>query len=426
MLIGVLLLLLCPRIGAQISFHTEVKTTNCCVGLHCGITDQVLNFPTTGHPGFSFSVAGKLPKQSESWHLELYGTVEGVPIINASIAACGTVTAPIAGKIIGSITINFPSCPVAAGSVTIRGQVTLHIPIPWGFSAVVSVRITDGSSTQGPLLNCEQVIVAGSFPLPPPPDGAQVIVAGDSWGAFGAKPFVNMFRKHKSNASVYNMAAGGTTTEDWSEGPVLDDLLHVASLPRTQRIWMSFGGNDAIEKLPLCAMETDPATGEGKTIDQCTDELMAKVLVYLDRMLALIKKTNPNARIVGFGYDIMGLGKLPMCPLVAPEIMPQCWNQTVHPEGHIHCFNQQFLKIQGVWDMMATTSRGLGIVDTVTLLGTLQAYGNDTQARVGHPDLDKWGPNNLWQLNCIHPTEDVGFPVIFDEFWDLYWSKQNL
>lgn len=423
-LIAVLLLVLSPWIGAQISFNTEVETTDCCAG-KCGITDQVLKFPATGHPGFTFSITGNLPKKSEAWHLQINGTVEGVPIINASVAGCGTVTAPIAGKLIGSITINFPACPIAAGPITLVGSVKLHIPIPWGFSAVVHVRITDGTTGQGQLLNCEQVIVAGSFPTPPPTEGAQVIVAGDSWGAFGAKPFVDMFRKHKSNASVYNMAAGGTTSEDWSEGPVLDDLVYATSLPRTQRIWMSFGGNDAIEKLPLCALEIDPVTGEGKTIDQCTDELMDKVLVGLDRTLARIKKANPNVRIVGFGYDIMGLGKLPVCPLVAPEIMPQCWNKTVHPEGHIHCFNQQFLKIQGVWDMLSTTARGLGIVDTVTLLGTLQAYGNDTHASVGHPDLDKWGINKLWQLNCIHPTEDVGFPVIFDEFWDLYWSKQN-
>ena len=61
----------------------------------------------------------------------------------------------------------------------------------------------------------------------------------------------------------------------------------------------------------------------------------------------------------------------------------------------------------------------------MTLLGTLQAYGGDAKASVGSPDLDKWGPNKLWQVNCIHPTEDEGFPAIFDEMWELYWSKRT-
>lgn len=411
---------------AQISFKSAVKTTDCCVGASCGLQDYKLNFPTEGKPGFSFSVTGTLPKASNSWHLELRGTLEGQTIINASTAGCGKVTAPIFTSLVGSVEIDFPPCPVSAGPVTINGKVTLRIPIPYGFGAVVSVRIHDGDDSSGQLLNCEDVVVSSAMLPPPPKAGAEVVVAGDSWGTFGAKPFEAMFTKHGVNTTIYNMAAGGTTSDDWSHGAILDALVASVSLPATKYVWFTFGGNDAIEHLPFCALEKDPSTGKNKTIDQCTDELLANSTRGISKILSKVKEANPNIRVVGFGYDIMGLGKLPACPFIAPEIMPQCNDKKVHPEGFVHCFNKQFTKIQGVWDNFATTAAGLGIVDTVTLLGTLQAFGGDTKATVGHPDLDKWGPSNLWQINCIHPSEDKGFPAIFDKFFDLYWSKQNL
>jgi hypothetical protein len=232
-----------------------------------------------------------------------------------------------------------------------------------------------------------------------------------------------MFTKHgATNVTLFNMAAGGTTSDDWAHGPILEALRDVVSLPSAKHVWMSFGGNDAIEHLPFCALQIDPSTGTNKTIDVCTDELVSRVKTGVSKILKTIKNANSNVRVVGFGYDIMGLGKLPLCPFVAPEIMPQCWNRTAHPEGHIHCFNTQFLKIQNVWNEFANSESGLGIVDTVNLLGTLQQYGGDEKASTGSPDLDKWGVNKLWQINCIHPSEDVGFPVIFDKMWDLYWK----
>merc|ERR1712119_278445 len=120
------------------------------------------------------------------------------------------------------------------------------------------------------------------------------------------------------------MAAGGTTSDDWSHGAILDALIESISLPSTKYVWFTFGGNDAIEHLPFCALEKDASIGKTKTIDQCTDELLANSTKGITKILNRIKTANPNVRVVGFGYDIMGLGKLPLCPLVAPEIMPQC------------------------------------------------------------------------------------------------------
>ena len=62
---------------------------------------------------------------------------------------------------------------------------------------------------------------------------------------------------------------------------------------------------------------------------------------------------------------------------------------------------------------------------TVDLLGSLQAYGNVSGASIGNPNLDQWSPHDLMMENCIHPN-DNGFPVIMNNLWDLYFSKQIL
>ena len=57
------------------------------------------------------------------------------------------------------------------------------------------------------------------------------------------------------------------------------------------------------------------------------------------------------------------------------------------------------------------------------LLGTLQSYGNVSNASLGNPNLDDWSPKELMMENCIHPNEK-GFPQIMNNLWNLYFSKQ--
>ena len=51
---------------------------------------------------------------------------------------------------------------------------------------MVSVKVSDKAS--GSMINCEEVDVSSTLLPPPNATGANVIVAGDSWGSFGAKP----------------------------------------------------------------------------------------------------------------------------------------------------------------------------------------------------------------------------------------------
>ena len=168
----------------------------------------MLNFPSTGAPGFDFNITGTVAKESSEWTLDIVGTVEGYAIFNESVSACGKVSVPIGPKpyslFIGSIDIDFPSCPASVGTdISITGKVHLHIPIPYGFGAVVSVKVSDKAS--GSMINCEEVDVSSTLLPPPNATGANVIVAGDSWGQ-GELDYPDI------------------TDKDWS--PVGDNILH--------------------------------------------------------------------------------------------------------------------------------------------------------------------------------------------------------
>ena len=117
-----------------------------------------------------------------------------------------------------------------------------------------------------------------------------------------------------------------------------------------------------------------------------------------------IHEANPDAKVVGFGYDMMfgGLG----CSLIQKEIFPQCWsNKSV--SNPIHCFNTEFVRIQEGWEKLAAK---YPFVTAINLLGTTQVAGGDTNAAIGKPDMEKNGPREYWPdlLECIHPSTSGG------------------
>eukprot|EP01062_Namystynia_karyoxenos_P070802 TRINITY_DN6619_c0_g1_i3.p1 TRINITY_DN6619_c0_g1~~TRINITY_DN6619_c0_g1_i3.p1 ORF type:complete len:294 (+),score=120.29 TRINITY_DN6619_c0_g1_i3:98-883(+) len=242
----------------------------------------------------------------------------------------------------------------------------------------------------------------------------RIVIAGDSWGTEGDSAFRSMLSTYKPSATMKNIAIGGTTAEEWV-------LVHQGALRRaigtdTTNLWLTLGGNDAIQgPLPACA-------AEGKSAAECTDAEVARVEKHVTILLNTVHEANPKTRVLGFGYDIMGMANLPICPALARGIFPQCAAKnvtTTFPD----CFNTQFVKIQQMWDRLAAKFE---FVDTVSMLGTLQAAGGDKSASIGHPDLSKFSPTSLMQSNCIHPTRGWtgGFGQIFKAQWPLYWQKQ--
>eukprot|EP01062_Namystynia_karyoxenos_P070801 TRINITY_DN6619_c0_g1_i2.p2 TRINITY_DN6619_c0_g1~~TRINITY_DN6619_c0_g1_i2.p2 ORF type:complete len:289 (+),score=128.01 TRINITY_DN6619_c0_g1_i2:92-868(+) len=239
----------------------------------------------------------------------------------------------------------------------------------------------------------------------------RIVIAGDSWGTEGDSAFRGMLSAGGSNATVKNIAISGSTAQQWVDR-------HQTSLKKalgadTTNVWISLGGNDAIAALPACGLSGKPAA-------DCADAMVEKLEGWLTTLINTVHTAAPKARVLGFGYDIMGMANLPICPALARGIFPQCINNA---DGFADCWNTQFLKIQGLWTKLASKFE---FVDTVDMLGTLQAAAGDKAASVGHPDLAKFSPTKYMQANCIHPTRGYsgGFGLIFKQQWPLYWQKQ--
>ena len=76
-------------------------------------------------------------------------------------------------------------------------------------------------------------------------------------------------------------------------------------------------------------------------------------------------------------------------------------------------------------------------MDLVSILGATQVAAGDPKAstdpRNRHIDMDKMGPAKYWPdwLACFHPSilpdnsVDNGAMVVMEEFYKVYWQKQN-
>lgn len=252
----------------------------------------------------------------------------------------------------------------------------------------------------------------------------RILIIGDSWGTIS--PATEFFQQELSAHNCtpgfpgfQNIAVGGTTAGEWASPLFLPKVKKAA--PNADHIWLTIGGNDAIQNCPFCAEK-------GNSAEECADELITKATREITKIFDAIHEANPSAQIVGFGYDIMfgGLG----CKLITDTVFPQCFNASA--PGHnaslspTRCFNDQFIKIQGVWETFAAERP---YVHALNLLGTSQVAGGDKKAAVGAPNLDKFGPAKYWPdtLVCIHPStkggDDSGALVIMREFYKQYWSK---
>ena len=151
--------------------------------------------------------------------------------------------------------------------------------------------------------------------------------------------------------------------------------------------------------------------------------LMANAMSRMGTILDGIHEANPDAQVVGFGYDTMfgGFG----CGFFTRQIFPQCWKKPINNTNPIRCFNTELIRIQEAWETLASQRP---YVHAVKILGTTQAAGGDASASPGHPNLDKMGPSKYWPitLQCFHPStsggDASGAMVIMEEFYKQYWS----
>lgn len=206
----------------------------------------------------------------------------------------------------------------------------------------------------------------------------------------------------------------GSMASDWEKGLFLSRLQEYAKY--ADYVWLTLMGNDLFNILPECFIL------HRNDSDACGASAQKIVTPRMQKVLTAIHTANPKARVIGFGYDLLGLGS-PWCLPMADALFPQCMDARRSPLlTHAECFNTQFARMQNVWEGLAKDN---DFVDVVNLLGTLQASAGNKNASTGHPDLKSWGPSKLTELNCEHatPGKHGGFSDIFEQMWELYWSK---
>jgi len=267
------------------------------------------------------------------------------------------------------------------------------------------------------------LVVTGSYAMPAASLNStkKVLVVGDSWGtvvgagsAVGLSFFERKLKQHGCGVSSTSIAVPGTMATDWDNGDYLQKLQRGAKTH--DYVWIVLMGNDAMDFMPDCAEQKQTAV-------ECGNQLYAKMMTHMGNIVDAVHEVNPQAKVVGFGYDTMfgGLG----CGLVTHTMIPQCYKMG---GGGNKCFNTEFLRIQQVWHDLAANRSW---VDEANILGATQAAAGDTKAVLGKSiDMDKMGPAKYWPdyEGCFHPGvvggEDSGAMVVMEAFYKQYWSSE--
>lgn len=231
--------------------------------------------------------------------------------------------------------------------------------------------------------------------------GAEIVVAGDSWGEMGKKAFERMFASRGfTNVTILNVAVSGSSAAEWARSP--NNLVkHLGD--DTRHVWLSISGNDAQYDLPGCGLP-------------CVPELVEVTKRNILRFVQPALDKYPKVQVVQFGYDILNFDETYLCEGMGDLIVPQCI-------GNITCFNSHF---QGA--IQKSIIEGVAAVNprhhAVNIAGALQQAGGVPGASIGHPVLSRFTPPQLMQPNCIHPSFDRGFDVVMNALWKVYFAAQ--
>eukprot|EP01060_Flectonema_neradi_P006504 TRINITY_DN1439_c1_g1_i1.p1 TRINITY_DN1439_c1_g1~~TRINITY_DN1439_c1_g1_i1.p1 ORF type:complete len:287 (+),score=33.76 TRINITY_DN1439_c1_g1_i1:55-861(+) len=233
--------------------------------------------------------------------------------------------------------------------------------------------------------------------------GRTVLMTGDSWADYLGIPnrvFPEVFEENNDPRTVKNIAIAGSTCRQWADW-YLEDLKDAAKDPSVEIVWLTCGGNDALLRLPFCP------DSQQECIGKVTEEIKRDMVTIYYAVMSV----NPFARVVSFGYDIMGFGGL-ICGLVPRLILPECDNDPF-------CVNSILLSIQiGINEVAAHHSN----YDSVNLLGSLQEAHCVPGAYTGNPVLSRFSPG--YDPSCIHPTK-AGYKTIFTNFYTRYFKGSS-
>lgn len=236
--------------------------------------------------------------------------------------------------------------------------------------------------------------------------GADLVVFGDSWGTEGAPALKKMCAAH--NLTISNHAVAGSTAQEWALVP--NKLTQwVQQNPDAKYVWITIGGNDAA-----------PMLQDGDSIDVITAKVSGWIKAFVDPLFAAV----PKIKVVSFGYDILFWGYFE-CIGEGDEIFARCGTHT--NKTFIPCANQLFYHIQDTLEGLEKeyTAKGFSFTSP-RMLGSLQAAAKIPGAKIGTPNDAFFSPNQYTGVSrlCLH-ANDEGFGIIFNNLWDIYFSKHE-
>ena len=238
---------------------------------------------------------------------------------------------------------------------------------------------------------CAGLALSLTLAFAAPVQAAEVVVFGDSWGAFAADELqtVLTFNGH-SDVAVDNKAVAGSTADYWVNVAPDAFAAAVTANPDAEHVWLSIGGNDVLAY--NAAQQGDLA---GQDVD-------ADIRAMLDGLFAV----HPDVNVVMFGYDFVNFEMSPECIALGLAY----FHGLATPD-----INQIFL--DDIGEVQRRIAEDYENVTYVDVWGTLQQAGGIP----GAPNVYRPSPSEFMG-DCIH-ANDEGYFLLMQALYDGYFAE---
>lgn len=242
-----------------------------------------------------------------------------------------------------------------------------------------------------------------------------VLVFGDSWGAWGPSFHMLdfMFRRHGVQASVKSTAISGTRACQWATSPKSLARAVQATYPidGAHFVWLTVSGNDLLEPWYL---ECSNGSTSIEEATNCALMVADKVQPCISSLLDSLWKEYPKIKVVQCAYEMQcttgtcaPFTRFPYCVSNAScgNIIGTAWQKRM---------------LNPLIEKYESTGRYKGL----SLNGILQSAAGYPGTALGKPDMSKGAPCEL-MVACVHPNKDgLGAFAIGEVFWREYFSKE--
>ena len=247
-------------------------------------------------------------------------------------------------------------------------------------------------------------IVAFATATPTAGASDSIVAFGDSWAWLGYNQFRDVFSAHNMTTSL--RAIPGTPAAYWAliEPNALVDAVDKAG---ANAVYLSIGGNDYLEGLPL-----------GHAVELLHVEMIKSTRVMLDRLF----EERPHVQVFHFGYELLNWDSCLLCKAFGatelkgrgPHLCPDTTNVTCMTTAQATWLQRKYID-EGLADVYKDNPNYHGL----NLLGTLQVAGGVAGASVGRPVMSEYSPEQYVRKatgswSCVHLTK-AGYTALYHE-----------